>query len=246
MAALGPSSSVLAKVLLAALVQVGAVRPRAMAMAARVPGPAAFRRRLQTPSSALASLLLGAADVAPLVPLARGGVGVAPEGVAASATVRLGTGEAAPARARRTCAEAGEARTALCLGAAVVKPVRLLPRRLAEGQRTLEVRDVGGDVEGRHEVATLPSAPKGLRGALAGATRTTRAGRRPLGEVPPQGHAVGGPETPGAEIAEMEVPEADTEVRQRRVATARRLPWATAVAVPRTEAVLAAVLRDVP
>lgn len=169
MAALGAPSRVQAEVLLGALVQVGAVRPRAAALPARVPALTPVRRRGQAPSPAPSSLLLGTADVAPLVPLAGGGIGVAPEGVAASATVRLGTGEATPTRAWRAGAKARQARTALGLGAAVMRPIRVLPRRLAKKLGTLEIRNVGGDVEGRHEVAALAGAPKGVCGALAGA-----------------------------------------------------------------------------
>lgn len=43
----------------------------------------------------------------------------------------------------------------------------------------------------------------------------------------------------------MEVPEAHTQVEQGRVAPAGRVPRATTVTIPGTEAVLAAVLRNV-
>lgn len=45
-------------------------------------------------------------------------------------------------------------------------------------------------------MATLAGAPEWVRGALAGATRAARAGRRPVGQRAPKGHTVGGPETP--------------------------------------------------
>lgn len=73
----------------------------------------------------------------------------------------------------------------------------------------MALRDVRGHVEAREELATLAGSPTGLRGALAGATGTSRARLGPRRQRASQGDALGGPEALVPEVAEQELPEAD-------------------------------------
>lgn len=99
----------------------------------------------------------------------------APASIPARTHVAIGVGQTAPAPGRSAGAEAGEGRTALGLVPAMVRLVRGVPCRLTTRLRPMSVRHVSGDVEGRHEVTALAIPSKRLRGALAGATRSTRA-----------------------------------------------------------------------
>lgn len=103
-------------------------------MVTYVPRPASFREPGQAPEPPPATeVRLGAANIAELLRLARGLLGKAPEGIATGAAMAIGTGEATPPGPRRTSAKEGQARSTLGLRPTMVRPVRLLPRRLTKG-----------------------------------------------------------------------------------------------------------------
>lgn len=128
----------------------GPVRPRAAPVLACVPRPACSGRRRQTTGpSPSPEVRLSATNIAPVLLLARGVLELATEGVATGARLAIGAGQATSTEPWCARAKKEQARATLRLGATVVGPIQLLPRRLAERMRIAQVRNVRGDVEGR-------------------------------------------------------------------------------------------------